>query len=67
MLDVLGILVSGVMMLFVILRAVQLDRSQPWFETPPPEPAEAAAAPRPGRPAMPPARARPIPRRGTRR
>lgn len=33
MLDIAGILFSSVMMLFVIVRAVRLDRSQPWFQT----------------------------------
>jgi hypothetical protein len=33
MLDLAGILFSSVMMLFVIVRAVQLDRSEPWFQT----------------------------------
>jgi hypothetical protein len=33
MLDLTGILFSSVMMLIVIVRAVQLDREQPWFQT----------------------------------
>jgi hypothetical protein len=33
MLDLTGILFSSVMMIIVIVRAVQLDRSQPWFQT----------------------------------
>jgi hypothetical protein len=33
MLDLTGILFSTVLMLFVILRAVQLDRLLPWFQT----------------------------------
>ena len=33
MLDIAGILFSSVMILFVIVRAVQLDRNQPWFQT----------------------------------
>jgi hypothetical protein len=33
MLDLIGILFSSVMMLFVIVRALQLDRVQPWFQT----------------------------------
>jgi hypothetical protein len=32
MLDLTGIMFSSVMMLIVILRAVQLDRTQPWFQ-----------------------------------
>jgi hypothetical protein len=32
MLDLTGIMFSSVMMLMVIIRAVQLDRSQPWFQ-----------------------------------
>ena len=32
MLDLTGILFSSVMMLIVIVRAVQLDRTQPWFQ-----------------------------------
>ena len=32
MLDLTGILFSSVMMLMVIVRAVQLDRVQPWFQ-----------------------------------
>jgi hypothetical protein len=33
MLDLAGILFSSVMMLVVIVQAVRLDRSQPWFQT----------------------------------
>jgi hypothetical protein len=33
MLDLAGILFSSVMMLVVIVRAVRLDRTQPWFQT----------------------------------
>jgi hypothetical protein len=44
-LDVLGILFSGVMMLIVIFRAVQLDRTQPWFAAAPPDPEPAPAKP----------------------
>jgi hypothetical protein len=33
MLDVTGILFSSLMMLFVVVRAVRLDRTQPWFQT----------------------------------
>lgn len=32
MLDLTGIMVSSIMMLIVILRAVQLDSRTPWFE-----------------------------------
>jgi hypothetical protein len=32
MLDLTGILFSSVMMLIVIVRAVQLDATQPWFQ-----------------------------------
>jgi hypothetical protein len=32
MLDLTGIMFSSVMMLIVILRALQLDRTQPWFQ-----------------------------------
>lgn len=32
MLDLTGILFSSVMMLMVIVRAVQLDRIEPWFQ-----------------------------------
>jgi hypothetical protein len=31
MLDLLGILFSSIMMVLVILRAIQLDNTQPWF------------------------------------
>jgi hypothetical protein len=34
MLDLLGILFSSVMMFLVILRAIQLDGTQPWFRPP---------------------------------
>jgi hypothetical protein len=33
MLDLAGILFSSCLMLFVIVRAVQLDRVMPWFQT----------------------------------
>ena len=33
MLDTLGILISTIMMLIVIFRAVRLDRVQAWFQT----------------------------------
>jgi hypothetical protein len=32
MLDLTGIMFSSVMMLMVIIRALQLDRAQPWFQ-----------------------------------
>ncbi len=41
MLDLFGILFSSTIMMLVIFRAVQLDRTQPWFQTikrRPPEP-----------------------------
>jgi hypothetical protein len=31
MLDLLGIVVSSVMIMFIMIRAVQLDRTLPWF------------------------------------
>jgi hypothetical protein len=34
MLDLLGIVVSSVIMVLVILRAIQMDSSQPWFQPP---------------------------------
>jgi hypothetical protein len=34
MLDLLGILFSSIMMFLVILRAIQLDSTQPWFRPP---------------------------------
>jgi hypothetical protein len=38
MLDTFGILFSSVMVLAIIIRAVRLDRTQPWFAQPkPPE------------------------------
>jgi hypothetical protein len=33
MLDLTGIMFSSVMMLIVIIRALRLDRIQPWFQT----------------------------------
>ncbi len=33
MLDLAGIIFSSVMMLVVIVRAVRLDRLQPWFQS----------------------------------
>lgn len=32
MLDLTGIMFSSIMMMMVIFRAVQMDRSQPWFQ-----------------------------------
>ncbi len=32
MLDLTGIMFSSVMMLIVIVRALQLDKTQPWFQ-----------------------------------
>jgi hypothetical protein len=32
MLDLTGILFSSVMMILVVVRALQLDRIQPWFQ-----------------------------------
>jgi hypothetical protein len=32
MLDLTGIMFSSVMMLMVIVRALQIDRTQPWFQ-----------------------------------
>jgi hypothetical protein len=32
MLDLTGIMFSSIMMLMVVVRAVQLDRTQPWFQ-----------------------------------
>ena len=46
MLDLLGILVSGIMMVVVALRAVQLDASKDWFQRSKPK-AENATADRP--------------------
>jgi hypothetical protein len=33
MIDIAGILFSSVMVLIIIVRAVQFDRVQPWFQT----------------------------------
>jgi hypothetical protein len=56
MLDLIGIAFSGVMILYVLYRAMMLDRSEPWFEAPPePTPAPEALPTLPGRP---PARSR---------
>jgi hypothetical protein len=43
-LDLLGIVFSGVMMLYVVIQAVQLDASRPWFETATPDHAPEATA-----------------------
>ncbi len=32
MLDTLGILFSSIVMMLVVVRAVRLDRAQPWFQ-----------------------------------
>jgi hypothetical protein len=32
-LDLAGIMFSSIMMLIVIVRALRLDRTQPWFQT----------------------------------
>lgn len=42
MLDLAGILFSSVMMLFIIVRAVRLDQTQPWFQTLRPDQADKA-------------------------
>jgi hypothetical protein len=34
MLDLFGIVFSSVIMFLVILRAIQMDRTQPWFRPP---------------------------------
>ncbi|HVC63523.1 MAG TPA: hypothetical protein VND19_24555 [Acetobacteraceae bacterium] len=74
MLDLVGIVFSSVMMVYVIFRAVQLDGSRPWFEAAPPEPTPApgAASTQPGQSATRrgPTRAawvRPVRSRGTHR
>jgi hypothetical protein len=36
MLDLFGILFSSVIMFLVVLRAIQMDRTQPWFRPPKP-------------------------------
>jgi hypothetical protein len=72
-LDLVGIVFSSVMMVFVIFRAVQFDRTRPWFETAAPDqpPAqEAAAKPVRGRKRRAPGRTawvRPVRSRGTHR
>jgi hypothetical protein len=43
-LDLTGILFSTLMMLFVVIRAVRLDATLPWFEVPPSRPAADATA-----------------------
>lgn len=45
MLDLTGILFSSLMMLFVIVQAVRLDATRPWFDGPPTAPADKPAAP----------------------
>lgn len=50
MLDLTGILFSSVMMLIVIVRALQLDRVQPWFQTVKPRQTRAPAAQTPWKP-----------------
>ncbi len=32
MLDLLGIMVSSIMMLIIVVRGIKLDRTQPWFQ-----------------------------------
>ena len=59
-LDLLGIVFSTAMIIFVVFRAVQLDRTRPWFEAAQPEPEQATV--QPGRSPAP-----PVPWRGTRR
>jgi len=63
--DLVGIAFSGVMILFIIFRALRLDGSRPWFEAPPPP----GTAPTPeALPAQPGRRpARPLGSRGTSR
>jgi hypothetical protein len=64
-LDLVGIVFSGVMIMFVIFRALQLDASRPWFEPPPPPgpaPAAEAVPAKPGRGPV-----RPVRSRGTSR
>lgn len=46
MLDLTGILFSSVMMLIVVVRALQLDRAQPWFPAVRRKQAADAAGPR---------------------
>ena len=51
MLDLAGIMFSSIMMLIVIVRAVKLDKTQPWFQqVTVTKPAEAKPAVRPARP-----------------
>lgn len=40
MLDLFGILFSSIIMMLVIVRAVQLDKTQPWFQAVRRRPAE---------------------------
>lgn len=52
--DLFGIVVSGLLMLFVVFRAVQLDSTRPWFRpqkepTTANDPADPKAAARHGR------------------
>jgi hypothetical protein len=47
MLDLTGIMFSSVMMLIVIMRAVQQDRLQPWFQKVKRKDTPAVAAPIP--------------------
>ena len=44
MLDLCGILFSSVIMFLVILRGIQMDRTQPWFR--PPKPGGDGATPK---------------------
>lgn len=67
MLDLVGIVFSGIMMLFVVFRAVQLDAVRPWFETAPPEPEPGPAAQGQQRPGARPLKARPVQLRDTHR
>jgi hypothetical protein len=73
-LDLVGIVFSSVMMVYIIFRAVQLDRTRPWFEMSAPEqpPGQEAAPARPvhtRKPRVPgrPGWVRPVPSRGTHR
>ena len=44
MLDIFGIVFTTVLMLAVVVKAVRLDRIQPWFATPRKKNPDAAAA-----------------------